>query len=284
MTMIKRGRVLRDTSHGEGLVFIEGTQYSFRLEGMWRSEFAPSVNMPVEATFDEQGQLVSLISVPLATLGREQAVHVFDAAGNAVQVLTTELQAKGLPFAKVWAQRAGYDTIGAALLLIVAWFWLPVATLGLGILGNSSLSLYEVLGYLNGGFLGLARGRAGFYGFLLFGALAGIFLPQLWKDRRAYYAMSLPLGLTLLVVMRAYQHAFVLGGASAWNALSFGSGLYLALAAACYLTWRGLHAARGCAAPALLRMFGAEPEAAAEGRGAEAGARGRETQQGSERA
>lgn len=240
MTTMKRGRVLRDTSRGDGLVFVEGTQYSFRLEGMWRSEFAPSVNMPVDAVFDEQGQLVSLTAVAMATLGREQAAQAFDAAGSVVQGLTVELQAKGLPLAKVWAQRIGYDTLAATFLLIVAWFWLPMASFGLGVLGASSLSFYEVLAFLNGGLWGLAGGSTGFYGFLAFIALAGIFLPQLWKDSRAGYGLILPLALMLLVIAVAFTRAVSLAGDSAWQAISLGSGLYLATAASCYLGWRGL--------------------------------------------
>lgn len=243
MTTIRRGRVLRDASHGEGLVFVEGTQYTFRLEGMWRSEFAPSVNMPVVAVFDAQGQLVSLTSVATGTRGRGQAAQAFDAAGSVVQVLAAELQAKGLPLANAWAQRAGYDTLGATLLLLVAWFWLPASSFGIGGLGASSLSFYQVLAFLNGGFLGLAGGRAGVYGVLGFGAVVGIFLPQLWKDRRAGFGMTLPLALTLLIIATAYVRANMLAGA-AWEAISFSIDLYLALAAACYLAWRGLNTMR----------------------------------------
>jgi len=245
MTTIRRGRVLRDTSLGEGLVFVEGTQYSFRLEGMWRSEFAPSVNMPVDAVFDEQGQLVALTTVALGTLGREQAALAFDAAGNAVQALTGQLQAKGLPFAKVWARRTGYDTLAATLLLIVAWFWLPALSIGIGILGEHALSFYQVLAFLDGGFLGLAGGHAGSYGVLVLVALLGVFLPQFWKDPRAGYGMALPLALTLVAATMAFERAGSLLGVSAWRSVSFGSGLHLALATGCYLAFRGLSVARG---------------------------------------
>lgn len=45
MAVTKKGGVLRDTSGGEGLVFVEGNQYAFQLEGIWRSEYAPRTNM-----------------------------------------------------------------------------------------------------------------------------------------------------------------------------------------------------------------------------------------------
>jgi hypothetical protein len=39
--MAKRGRVLRDPSVGAGLLMVEGQQYPFALEGVWKSEAAP---------------------------------------------------------------------------------------------------------------------------------------------------------------------------------------------------------------------------------------------------
>jgi hypothetical protein len=59
MGMTKKGRVLRDTSAGEGLVFVEGNQYPFRLEGMWRSEYAPKTNMAVDVDFDDAGKIIA---------------------------------------------------------------------------------------------------------------------------------------------------------------------------------------------------------------------------------
>jgi hypothetical protein len=75
MSGLKRGRILRDANSGDGLVFIEGTQYPFHLEGMWRSEFAPKVNMPVEAEFNDGGTLVALQAISGQGLAGEQAAQ-----------------------------------------------------------------------------------------------------------------------------------------------------------------------------------------------------------------
>src|SRR5690349_11452942 len=128
MSTIKRGRVLRDTSSGEGLVFVDGQQYPFKLEGMWRSEFAPKVNMTVDAEFDDSGKLVGLRTVA----GGAQASEALDAAGAAAKKMAAEFQSKGMPVIQEWARRVGYPTLIAWGVLVISWFFLPVISLKMG--------------------------------------------------------------------------------------------------------------------------------------------------------
>jgi hypothetical protein len=53
--MKKRGRILKDTNSGPGLLSAEGVQYSFTLEGMWRSDYPPRPGMIVDVSFDSEG-------------------------------------------------------------------------------------------------------------------------------------------------------------------------------------------------------------------------------------
>ena len=39
--MKKRGKVLRDTTLGPGLLIVEGQQYRFTLQGVWKSAAPP---------------------------------------------------------------------------------------------------------------------------------------------------------------------------------------------------------------------------------------------------
>ena len=87
MGQIRRGRILRDTAAGNGLVFVDGKQYLFRLEGMWRSEFAPTVNMLVDVEFDERGQLIALRSAPVEAVAAEQTTQAFNAAKASTRTL-----------------------------------------------------------------------------------------------------------------------------------------------------------------------------------------------------
>ena len=61
--MTRRGKILRDTSAGNGLVVVDGQQYPFMLEGTWRSEVPPAVGMTVDAEIKDAGQIVSLLVV-----------------------------------------------------------------------------------------------------------------------------------------------------------------------------------------------------------------------------
>ena len=78
--MKKRGKILRDTSAGPGLVMAEGQQYTFSLEGMWRSPEAPRVGMVTDVEFDDDSSVRTLTLVPESQLAKEQAEAVMAAA------------------------------------------------------------------------------------------------------------------------------------------------------------------------------------------------------------
>lgn len=267
MSTIKRGRVLRDTNAGEGLVFVDGAQHAFRLEGMWKSEHAPKVNMPVDVEFDDQGRVVALRSVSGQTVAGEQAAQALGAAQESAKKIAAEFQAKGLPVIQQYAQRIGYPILGALAVLVLGWFFLPAVSVNMGFMGKNSVTFYEALRLLNSG--GLAAltggGSAGVYGLLCFVSLLAVLLPQVWPDRRAGFGMMAPLALMLLVGIVSYfkvssqfsageEAAGAFGGeefqqmaraaaeqaaAEMRKAISIGLGVYLSVIAALYLAWQG---------------------------------------------
>jgi len=251
MSTIKRGRVLRDTSAGEGLVFVDGEQYAFRLEGIWKSEYAPKVNMGVDAEFDEQGRLVALRSVGAGGLAGEQAAQALGAAQESAKRLAAELQSKGLPVFQEYAQRIGYPVLAAFAALVIGWFFLSAVSVDLGFMGKNSVTFWQALKFLNsGGVAAMGGGSTGFYGLLCVAALLAVLLPQLWPNPRARYGMAAPLALMLLVLIVAYSKMpGVPQGAEEFaaeirKAVSIGLGTYLAFAAAIYLAWKGVKGAR----------------------------------------
>ncbi len=264
MSTIKRGRVLRDTSSGEGLVFVDGQQYSFRLEGMWRSEFAPKLNQAVDAEFDDSGNLVALRAASGAG-GGAQASEALDAAGAAAKKMAEEFKAKGLPVIQEWAQRVGYSTLIAWAVLFISWMFLPFVSANMGILGGGSLTFYDCLIFANGA---MGGGR-GLYGLLAWIALLAVFLPQIWKDRRAGYGMMLPLAFMVLLAVISwfkmspdtddlgpyanspeFKEMMAQARSAAWDAVKFGFGFYTAIAAALYLAFLGWKTTRGAGSAA----------------------------------
>ena len=57
--MSKRGKVLRDPHAGPGLLMVEGQQYQFLLEGVWKSDVPPTPGLVVDLEFDSQGKIES---------------------------------------------------------------------------------------------------------------------------------------------------------------------------------------------------------------------------------
>jgi len=59
----KRGKVLRDTSQGSGLLIVEGQQFPFSLADLWKSPQPPKIGMIVEAEFNRDGQLIAIRTI-----------------------------------------------------------------------------------------------------------------------------------------------------------------------------------------------------------------------------
>lgn len=248
--MTKRGKILRDTSAGNGLLMIEGQQYPFTLEGMWRSEQAPRTGMTVEAQFAADGSISALQPVTDAQLAREQSELMLAAA-----------RAKGGAFATDLVGRLGVPLLAGLGLLALAWFVLNSVVVNVGPQYSVGLSFWKLLGVLNspnsvmsslqGGSAG-----AGLYGLLAVLALLAPATPRLWHDSRAHLAALLPLVFMLLVAVMFYHSignavdearssAAAFGGAAAaqmvaemqssmqreaMRAVSLGLGFYLACA------------------------------------------------------
>ena len=257
--MKTRGKVLRDTSMGPGLLMADGTQYPFTLEGMLQSEHAPRIGMAVEVTFLEGGEIASIAPLPDTQMAREQADLAVAAA-----------RAKGAQFANRMVARFGVPTLTAITVLAVAWFALNTIAVQVGPGHNVGFSFWTLLGVINSpmGVLSAfsaAPAGTGLYGLCAAVALFAPLAPQFWQDRRAHLGGLMPLAFMLLVAFMAYNGisssmseaqgaASAFGGAAAaelastmqaemarraMRAVSLGAGFYLSLAASLYFAAKG---------------------------------------------
>lgn len=269
-----RGRVLRDTAVGDGLLVVDGVQLPFRLEGLWKSEQAPKVDMQVDVDFDDAGGIVAIRAVDAAAVAREQAAKLAahagvaaKQAGVAAKAAAAEFQAKGLPVLKRYAEIIGIPTLAAMACLFVAWFFL--AALSIEFFGDKqSATFYDVMRVFNnpetglGSLAGQGRaGGAGLYGLLTIMALLAPLVPHFLRQRKAWLAYCAPLGWMVLAVFIGYwkvnsgisQASRQFGGfggdtrgmarefiGGLLDAVSFGLGLYVALAAGAYLAFVGV--------------------------------------------
>src|SRR5579872_169781 len=138
--MSKRGRVLRDPHMGPGLLIVEGKQYPFFMEHIWRSEVPAKPGLVVSVDFDAQGNIVGISAVPQAQLDKERAERV----------------PPGSSFRNMVADRweVGTGSLGlaaAAGLLTISWFFLTAVSIHLPLFGKIDLTFWQILGYLNAG-------------------------------------------------------------------------------------------------------------------------------------
>ena len=220
-----RGRILRDTAVGDGLISVAGKQYPFKLEGTWKSERAPKVDMQVDVDFDDGGQVVAIRAVDGAAAAREQAERFMSTAGQTAKQWAAdlktkggpalaelrakgapalaEMQAKGLPVVKRYVGLIGVPTLVAMVAVLLGWFFLSAVSVDF--MGQrGSATFYDFLGVLNDperGGPALLEGRsagAGFYGFIAIVALFAPLLPHFIKSRQLWLAYCAPVAWMVL--------------------------------------------------------------------------------------
>ncbi len=87
--MKKPGKVLRVPAAGPGLLMIEGRQYWFCLEGVWKSDAAPKPGLTVDVTLNHAEQILAITAVSESPLAVGQAQRPVDTtrATAAVKIL-----------------------------------------------------------------------------------------------------------------------------------------------------------------------------------------------------
>src|SRR5580698_1840329 len=197
--MTKRGKILRDTSVGNGLVVVDGQQYPFMLEGTWRSEVPPAVGMTVDAEFNDAGQIVSLLVVQDSQLNKEQAQAALIAA-----------KGKGAEIFSGIVARVGAVNLAAIVLLILAWLCLRAVSIQ-SPASAFNFTFWQLLGFVNDKnalevvMAGTGSYSTGIHGFLAFVCLLGPFVRYFWKDKLAVLGGVLPLLFMLIVGMIAHS-------------------------------------------------------------------------------
>ena len=257
--MKHRGKILRDTNTGPGLLSSDGTQHPFSLETHWKSDMPPKVGMVVEVTLDGAGGLAAVMPVAESQLAKEQAELALQAA-----------KARGSALAASLTARFGVPTQAAMAMLLLGWFFLNSITVQLSSQYSTGMSFWKLLGVLNApddliNALNGGTGGSGIYGFMCIAALVAPLAPQVWNDRRAHLGGALPLAFMLFIALMIYlgvndslkqaqgAASFLGGGQAArmaeslgsmmleraMSAISIGAGAYLSLLASLYLAGRG---------------------------------------------
>ena len=186
-TTVQRGRVLRDTNAGPGLLTCEGIQYVFTLEGMWRSDMPPRTGMMVEVTFDPAGLPVAVRLVPEAQLAREHAEQAL--AG---------VRRQGSVLAGTFKTRFAVPVLVAEVVMLLGFFVLPAVTISFV---ERSLSGWDAIG------IDVNTMGANDHGLLSLLAIVGLFAPMavpFVQKRWARWLYCGPLAFSVIALVTLY--------------------------------------------------------------------------------
>jgi hypothetical protein len=259
-----RGNIIQyNGADGSGTIVADGKQYPFVL-AVWRGDSAPTVNKTVEITFD--GNTISAISaVGDDVLLKEKAAEFGGKVGASWNKLRASIPASGgataaagaAPAADAATRTATNDTppgnaftLNTILerygkLMLGAWVLFLLGTLAFNAVsmsmmgGSMGKSMFDIASLMS--LMGADGG--GMVKVLLLLGYASIALPLIWRDRRAWSALVIPLLAVLWAVFSTMHTLDSIGGrfgGEMADLFNLGFGFYLSLAAAIVLAVLGI--------------------------------------------
>src|SRR5260370_2955530 len=133
-TMKLRGKVLREPNAGRGLLMVEGQQYKFSLDGVWKSETLPKPGLDVDVDLDQNLQILAITAIPEAQIAKEQAE----------KAMAKAKEKGGEVFRKVVA-KCGAPALVAAALLVLGWLFFTTVSVQMPLVGKLDFTFFEVL-------------------------------------------------------------------------------------------------------------------------------------------
>lgn len=214
--MKKRGKILRDTSSGTGLLVVDGRQVSFQLEGVWVSAVAPAVNMTVDVDIDENGKLLSVAAVDDAQLAKEVAKDMLGKIG-----------AQGSQQFNDLAQRTGKPLLIAVGALFLGFFVFSTLNVNVSADYKIGLTLHKLLASLgSSGFQTMMQGGGssgiGFHSIVMLAAILAPLASFFIENKHAKWGYFAPLLLMLYIAYQLYSGISSAADASSGMASAFG--------------------------------------------------------------
>ena len=228
-----RGKILQyNGNDGTGIFVADGQQHRFTLAG-WKGDHAPAVGKTVEAVMAD-GQVQSVALVGDDVLLRERAEELGGKLGGLVGGLGSTLAkggaGGGAALGGSIVERFGAITLGAYAVFLVGTTMFKAVSNSLIGFGFSMWQLASFLSTFGGG---------GGIKLLLILSYLSILVPFLWRDRRAWLALLIP----LLTMVWAVIRALSAGGGGGGGGVGMGDfgilGFWLPLIASVVLALAG---------------------------------------------
>jgi len=163
-----RGNIIKVPDATPGLLMIGTNQKQFNLEGVWRSQTAPSANQTVDIDLDDAGKITGISVVDPAQLAREKFTDISNKVSGAIgDISKNPGAANAQEILRKIVGRIGVVTLGATALLCVSLFFMTGYKLDLGFIGSQSYSLWDFIGLnMNASLGGAPEVSHGFWGFV----------------------------------------------------------------------------------------------------------------------
>jgi len=186
-----------------GLLFLNGQQKQFTLEGVWRSSVAPAANMTVDVEVDSGGTITAITAVDSSQAAKEKLNQLGGVAQEQGKVVAKRAE-EGV---KALAARMGAVPLGAAVVVWIAWFLLPSASVQGGPVAMN-FSFWNLLGIdFNNPESILAGGSSlGIFGLLGFLCIAAPFAAPFLKVPWAKYLNAAPLAFFIVGFLSVYMN------------------------------------------------------------------------------
>jgi len=229
-----RSTIVKVPDATPGILFINGQQKTFTLDGVWKSPVAPAANMAVDVDLDAAGAVSGISVVEPSQANKERMAEMSNLA-----------QEKGKEAAKLAQQgigalagKMGATALGAAVVVWIAWFFLPAAGIAGGFVGSMSFTFWNLLGidFSNPLTMTPSGGSHGFFAILGILAIAAPFAAPYLKMPWAKYLNAAPLAFVLIGWIMVYMQVNKAFGdlekMGAPNPFSWSWGLFVLLIAA----------------------------------------------------
>lgn len=176
-----RAKIIQyNSTEGKGIAMADGQQYDFTIR-QWRSEVAPSVGQSIDITLDD-GHIACIFIVRPEELIKEKL------GGVNKGLPTFDPKAIDINALNKWLEVLGIPVIAAYLIFIISttlFEAIGIKVMGAPVIG---LTLWNI-----GQGLSSVSGSSGGIGFLLIVAYLSFLIPLFWNDRRAWFALFLPI-------------------------------------------------------------------------------------------
>jgi hypothetical protein len=236
-----RSTIVKIPDTNPGLLFMNGQQKQFTLEGVWKSPVAPAANMAVDVDVDGTGAITGITAVDAQQIAKER-----------LNQLSGVAQERGKEAAKIAKQgvgalaaRMGAVALGSAVLVWIAWFFFPAASVDGG--GRISFTFWNLLGVNFKNLDSVATGGShGLFSFLGLIAIAVPFAAPFLRAAWSKYLNAAPLAYTVigLIAIFANEHSAFsdLAKIAGTNPFSWSAMLLILVAASAVLALGALKA------------------------------------------